>query len=311
MKKILFINPSNPECGIADLGRRYYQNIKNSSNYKITFKELAGISNLELLKDIYKPDILLVNYSMMYFPHLNVFTEKYKGLIKTALIYHDAGTYCYYDSLIFVDTTRQNIPEKLIFSLPRPLNEYTLSAISENKIPRIGSYGFCHVSKNFDKVAELVCKEFDSAILTYFLPKNKFEYDFSMRNDIISKIKSVVENSGKNIKLEINENFLDNQALIDFLRSNDINVFLNSSRDIEQDISLSSSTDFALMARRPIAVSKSNMFTHFQDVSPSVYVEDRSLKDIIASGITPVDQMYKDHSPQAFLEKFEYIMSHL
>jgi FkbM family methyltransferase len=53
----------------------------------------------------------------------------------------------------------------------------------------------------------------------------------------------------KNIKglcIEINENFIENQALVDFLRSNDINVFLNADRTVEQDISLSSSTDFAL-----------------------------------------------------------------
>ena len=311
MRKVLFINPANPECGIADMGRRGFLNIKSSKKYKVTFKEIIGASNLEMLYSIYKPDILLVNYSRMYFPDLNNFTQKYKDKIKTALLYHDAGIACHHDSVIFVDTTKQNIPEKLIFSIPRPLNNFSLDPIAKNEVPRIGSYGFCNTNKNFDKIAEKVCAEYDKAELTYFFPRNKFDYDPSMRQRVISSIKDIVSNSGKDIKLVINENFIDNQSLINFLRSNDINVFLNADRTVEQDISLSSSTDFALMARRPIAVGKTNMFTHFKDVNPSVYVEDRTLQEIIDSGIEPLGKMYQEHSPEAYLEKFEYIMDHL
>jgi hypothetical protein len=311
MRKVLFVNPANPECGIADMGRRGFLNIKKSTKYKVTFKEILGASNLEMLYSIYKPDILLVNYSRMYFPDLNNFTEKYKNKIKTALLYHDAGIACHFDSLIFVDTTKQNIPEKLVFSMPRPLNDFDLKPIVNNEIVRIGSYGFCNTNKNFDKIAEKVCREYDKAILTYFFPRNKFDYDPSMRQRVISSIKEIVSNSGKDIKLEINENFIENQALVDFLRSNDINVFLNADRTVEQDITLSSSTDFALMARRPIAVGKTNMFTHFQGVEPSVFVEDRTFPEIIESGIEPLSKMYEEHSPQAYLDKFEYIMDHL
>ena len=31
--------------------------------------------------------------------------------------------------MIFVDTTKQNIPEKLVFSMPRPLNDFDLKPI--------------------------------------------------------------------------------------------------------------------------------------------------------------------------------------
>jgi hypothetical protein len=65
------------------------------------------------------------------------------------------------------------------------------------------------------------------------------------------------------------------------------------------------------MARRPIAVGKTNMFTHFQGVEPSVFVEDRTFPEIIESGIEPLSKMYEEHSPQAYLDKFEYIIDHL
>jgi hypothetical protein len=53
------------------------------------------------------------------------------------------------------------------------------------------------------------------------------------------------------------------------------------------------------------------MFTHFPGVEPSVFVEDRTFPEIIESGIEPLSKMYEEHSPQAYLDKFEYIMDHL
>ena len=86
---------------------------------------------------------------------------------------------------------------------------------------------------------------------------------------------------------------------------------MHADRDNMADLTLSASTDYALMAKKPIALSKSNMFRHFENVDPSVYAADRPLIDIISSGIEPLQSMYDAHGTKAFLEKFEWIVDNL
>jgi len=109
----------------------------------------------------------------------------------------------------------------------------------------------------------------------------------------------------------LKNNELDYDNLIKYLHKNDCIIFMHSDRDNMSDLTLSASTDYALMAKKPIAISKSNMFRHFENVNPSVYAADRPLIDIINSGIEPLQSMYEAHGTKAFLEKFEWIIDNL
>ena len=72
---------------------------------------------------------------------------------------------------------------------------------------------------------------------------------------------------------------------MNWLAGNSVNCFFY---DEFRGRGISSVIDFALSARRPIAISHSNMFRHIKDASPTILIEQSSLKKIIANGIDPL-----------------------
>lgn len=309
MAKILFVNSDKESDGLTDYGRRFNHVIQQSVKHKIKYVELSHAENIEIVASYFKPDVIVYNYHKMTFPSLSPITNKWIGKWKQVLIYHEFGNDCYSDAIIHVDSTQQDDVSKQFFSVPRPLYD-TNFEFKKNAIPHFGSYGFGGHHKNFDLAVSLIVEQFEEAVINFNIPRCHFDYDINIRRSIIENCKHIVNNSGKNIKINISENFLNYDNLIKFLNKNDCIIFMHADRDVS-DLTLSASTDYALMAKKPIAISKSNMFRHFENVDPSVYAVDRPLIDIINSGIEPLQTMYEAHGTKAFLEKFEWIIDNL
>jgi hypothetical protein len=87
------------------------------------------------------------------------------------------------------------------------------------------------------------------------------------------------------IRLEITQEFWDDEGLLRFLSENTINAFLY---DDAPGRGISSCTDYALAAGRPIAMSRTSMFRHLTGINPSICVEDRDLAAIAKSGTAPL-----------------------
>ncbi len=309
MAKILFVNSDKEADGLTDYGRRFNHVIQQSVKHKIKYIELSHAENIEIVASYFKPDVIVYNYHKMTFPSLSPMTNKWIGKYKQVLIYHEFGNDCYSDAIIHVDSTQKDDVDKQFFSVPRPLYD-TKFEFRKNDIPHFGSYGFGGHHKNFDLAVSLIVEQFEEAVINFNIPRCHFDYDINIRRSIIENCKQIVNNSGKNITINISENFLDYDNLIKFLNKNDCIIFMHADREIS-DLTLSASTDYALMAKKPIAISKSNMFRHFENVDPSVYAVDRPLIDIINSGIEPLQTMYEAHGTKAFLEKFEWIIDNL
>lgn len=309
MAKILFVNSDKEADGLTDYGRRFNHVIQQSVKHKIKYVELSHAENIEIVASYFKPDVIVYNFHKMTFPSLSPITNKWIGKYKQVLIYHEFGNDCYSDAIIHVDSTQQDDVSKQFFSVPRPLYD-TNFEFRKNAIPHFGSYGFGGHHKNFDLAVSLIVEQFEEAVINFNIPRCHFDYDINIRRSIIENCKHIVNNSGKNIKINISENFLNYDSLIKFLNKNDCIIFMHADRDVS-DLTLSASTDYALMAKKPIAISKSNMFRHFENVDPSVYAVDRPLIDIINSGIEPLQTMYEAHGTKAFLEKFEWIIDNL
>jgi hypothetical protein len=96
---------------------------------------------------------------------------------------------------------------------------------------------------------------------------------------------------------EINHEFMEWDDLVRWLSQNDVNCYM---RDVAMNWrGVSSACDAAMCARRPIAINACNAFRHLQDCSPSIQVENRTLKEIIESGLSPLVKKYQDYSPEA------------
>jgi hypothetical protein len=310
MAKILFVNSDKAADGLSDYGRRFNNVIQQSKKHKIKYIELSHVENIEIAATYFKPDIIIYNYHLMTFSQLPQVAKKFIGKYKQVLIYHEFGNNCYSDAIIHVDSTKEDNIDKQFFSIPRPLYE-TNFKFTRNDIPHFGSYGFGGYHKNFDLSVRLIVEQFEEAIINFNIPQCDFDYDINIRKNIINNCLNIVKESGKNIKINISESLLNYDDLIKFLNKNDCLIFSNGDRDNLSDLTLSASTDYALMAKKPIALSKSNMFRHFENVKPSVYFADVPLIDIINSGIEPLQPLYDAHGTKAFLEKFEWIIDNL
>jgi hypothetical protein len=104
--------------------------------------------------------------------------------------------------------------------------------------------------------------------------------------------------------LVITTDFISDDDLLDFLAGNDLNIFFYQK--YHEYNGISSSVDYALSVKRPIAICKSNMFSHIWNTKPSICVEEMALTDIINVGITPLEQYYNSWSHDKFIEVFEH-----
>ena len=84
-----------------------------------------------------------------------------------------------------------------------------------------------------------------------------------------------------------------------------LNVFLYSER---KGRGCASTLDFALSVKRPIAITKSNAMAHIYNATPSICIEDRNLKEIMASGFIPLEPYYEKWKPEKFIEAYEKIV---
>jgi SAM-dependent methyltransferase len=99
--------------------------------------------------------------------------------------------------------------------------------------------------------------------------------------------------------------FADARQVLDFLAGNHLNVFLY---DVGKHRGISSVVEKAIAANRPVAVNRCGMFRHVHGARPSICVEDRSLREILASGVAPLVPFRLDWSEPAFVKAMEEVL---
>lgn len=307
-KKILFISRKAERCGVADYGRRVNAALQKSELFETHWAEIETPEEYGEWYNKIMPDLVLYNYYPIILPFI---TDEFLAPIRHiphVTVYHEVGLYFTPNGMIDIDSTQTDKPENNYFASPRPLFEnIELKDFPPNEVPTIGSFGFGFPDKNFPKIAELVCSQFHKAKIRLNTPFATFgDAEGDRAKAEVEKMRQIIANSGKDIELEVTHDFLEHIDLLNFLKQNDINVFLY---DPHQTRSLSGSIDYALSVRKPIGISRSWMFRHINWVTPSIYVDERPLKDIIADGIEPLKPIYEKHSNKALLEKYEYALT--
>jgi len=309
MKKILFISRQAERCGVADYGRRVKTVLDKSKLFDIHWKEINTPDEYNSAFNEVNPDLVLYNYYPVILPFItNEFLEN-KRHIPHVVLYHEVGIAFSPDAIIDVDSTLTDNVDHNHYSVPRPLfNKFENdNTPTNNDIVTIGTFGFGFRDKNFPILAQLVCNQFDHAKIRINTPYATFgdEYGQSAQAEV-NKMQEIIDNSGKNIILEVNHDFLEHDTLLDFLRQNDINIFMYEPFN---DRSLSGSIDYALSARRPIGISRSWMFRHINWVKPSIFVDELTIQEIINNGIESLKPIYEIHSEDNLLNKYEYILN--
>lgn len=177
----------------------------------------------------------------------------------------------------------------------------------ENDIPRIGFQGFGFRHKGIHRIAEQVQKEFDQAIIRLHMPKSYYCDPYGHQSQQrLSEVNQIITKPG--IKVEVSFNFMETQDIVNWLAQNTINCYFYDYLD---GAGIASAPNFALASHRPIAVTKSHQLRNFWNLTPSVCIEDRSLKDIISSGIEPLKSLYEEYTIENVLSDYHRILDRL
>jgi GDP-D-mannose 3', 5'-epimerase len=312
-----FINDStNSFCGIGIRGHLTSEILTQSFSTKYNFIRETCNSNAELEGHIinHKPVIIIYNYHSHSTPWLNdsVLRDKYNN-IKHVMIHYDLlqehidnfnpSRFVGFNYIITDNDKLNNTKPNNVFIVPRSIPWSPLPS-NENRldtIPKIGFQGFCGSSKKIDRIAHQIQNEFDEAIFRMHMPNQYYECEsgINYRNHLVEEIKRIITKPG--IKIEISYNFLSDEDIVKWLNENTINCYFY---DYLPGSGIASSPDYAIAAKRPIAINNSRMFVNLHNLEPSIEIEKSTLKQIIANGITPLIPLYHKYSHENVVRKY-------
>ncbi|NGX45989.1 MAG: hypothetical protein K940chlam2_01170, partial [Chlamydiae bacterium] len=122
----------------------------------------------------------------------------------------------------------------------------------------------------------------------------------------IAEVARIIKKPG--IKVEVSHELLSTDQIVGFLGENTINCYFY---DQYEGAGVASAPDYALAARRPIAVTKSNQLSNFIGLSPSICIEDHSLKEIISFGLKPLDELHAASTEERVIEGYEEMLDQI
>ena len=110
---------------------------------------------------------------------------------------------------------------------------------------------------------------YDIVELSFHIPDGHYCVGSDTPDSIANECQST-----SNLTVKITTDFMSDNDLLNLLSDNDLNIFLYK-HDYQ---GIASTIDYALSVCRPIAISRSNMFSHINKITPSICVDDFSLK---------------------------------
>jgi hypothetical protein len=161
--------------------------------------------------------------------------------------------------------------------------------------------------KRHEEICQLVNAQFDEAEINLHITLSHFRPNVKELEEVKSACLSRITKPG--ITVNFTSDFKDDEGMLDFLAANHLNIFLYHHYHHYNGIS--SVIDYALSVKRPIAVCKSNMFSHINGVQPSICIEDSPLLTILQNGTAPIEKFYQEWSNENFVKHFEGIINQL
>lgn len=301
MKKILFINHKQQQCGVYQYGLRSFNIIKKSATYEFIYKEVESENEFLQLTELKESSGVIYNYHPATLPWLNERVMKGLPYLTHYGIHHEGNISVPFNYHILSDCTKEDYGTT--FSVPRPLIEGFSHETFNHPIPFIGSFGFGFHNKGFERLVNLVNEKFEKSVIRLHIP---FAHYGDMDGRTAMHINKLCHDhiDESRTKLLISHHFMTDEQLLEFLSMNTVNCFLY---DEMKGRGLSSAIDYALSVNIPIAISNSDMFRHIN--LPSICIENNSLRKIIDNGTEPLQPFKEKWSHKNFIDKYQYILN--
>lgn len=323
LRKLLFVTQTlghKQACGIGIIGDLLAETVVDVPNFKVHV--LYTDNQDELVKTIheYQPQVILYNYAPGTTPWLDSFPrESLFPHIKHVKIMHDmsqqiADAYRpenHHGWKYVIADDPSVISNSHVFCVNRLMPQKPTTKYVDIGKPIIGSQGFGPIHKGYYRIAQQVVKEFDEALIRLHIPRGYYESLAGADNATMSAnmVRDVVRNSGKSgIEVHITHDFMSKQEIVDMLAQNTINCYFYDYLD---QCGLASSPDYALAAGRPIAVTRSHQMRNFWNLSPTVLIENSSLREIISNGTAPLEPLYKAYTKENVMLEYSNALTQI
>lgn len=318
--KILFVTQSLDgdarACGIGLIGALLGQALLTHETYNFDIIYTNHWNEIIEKVNSFNPDAIIYNYAPGSTPWLDEEHPRSSITVPQLRIMHDM-----YQKLADEYTPEKNFGWKyiiaddpsvtgndMVFTTNRLIPEFTKYVYQEQDIPIIGFQGFGAPHKGLHKLAHKIQEEFDEAIFRLHIPCGYFEdlyggvkgYNAYAR---AREIREIITKPG--ITVEITHDLMETNELVDWLAHNTINCYFYDYLNLA---GIASSPDYALAAKRPIALTKSHQFRNFWNIQPSIFIEDKSIKEIIQQGTEPLEYYYKAYSKESVLQDYDRIL---
>ena len=303
MKKVLIVNHKVKHCGVYQIGKRVFELARKSKKVSYFYAEVETYSDYYRALFEIDPAYVIYNYHNYTMPWLTPdILQKIKPE-KHLILYHEKNNSVIQNCDKYIFLGVEGEPNPIIAAagsivLPRPLLEYS-NGYKQNNEPTIGSFGFGFWDKGFHTLTQLINDTLPGTTLNYHLP---YSYYGDHSDKITKQVIFACKKIATKIKLNVTREFLDEDALLLFLASNDINIFNYTDKDTD---GVSSVIDYALSVRRPIAITNSIMFRHIK--TDEITLEKNSIMDIYSKGITPLEHLYTAWAPNRFIDEIDKI----
>src|SRR3989442_1967820 len=289
---ILFVNYAEQRCGVYQYGKNIFEAINKSQKYLFHYVEVLSLEEIDSCVAKLGCEAIIYNYHPQTLTFINPYLARRYKQVNIALMHEmtqseaDKMPDKFFQHYVMGDPTLvENNPA--VFKAGRLIIPYT----NTKKVPdtvTIGTFGFSVGSKGYQRLIDVVQDEFDEAIIRIHIPSNGIiDSDGSAAYQHIKKCQRRIRKPG--IRIQASHEFLDRDAMLDFLAGNTANAFLY---DYLKVAGISSSPDHAMAVRRPLVITKSIMFRHLQSLDPSITIENSSLREIIKNGVEPFSHLY-------------------
>lgn len=313
--KVIYVNHRTQKCGVYEFGRTIGAVLVRSEVFDIVYSECDSWEEFKKIYDTERPDAVIYNYHPSTMPWIS----RRSGLkgpqsycidaIQIGTIHEayqeavDSATDLVFDYHIAPDPTLI-LKNPIVYKTGRLVRRFNVEH-NINDIITVGSFGFATNGKGFGRIVDIVQSEFDEAVININISFAKFgDEDGSLARNIAQNLRSRITKQG--IRLNVTHHHFSEDELVHFLARNDLNAFLY---DYAEKRGIASTTEWALSARRPLAITKSSMFRHLFMCYPSICIEDNSLRAIITNGTAPTEQVYEDWCQENLLWDYERIIA--
>lgn len=310
----LFINHQTERCGVYQMGRRIGLAL---SDAKVAhYLETWDLGTAIQVTQIHRPAVVIYNWHPSTLPWAPEVIRRFPEAKHVGLIHEIAPDAASVGSEIFdyrmvcdpdfpVDgrTVFRSVRHVPRSDVPEAHSVGGVFDLRPDETLTIGSFGFGVGGKLFATVVHAVGAEFPGATVRLRIPSAAYGDDggdLARRHAASARAVSVGD-----VRVEVSHDFLGEDDLVRWLAGNHMNVFFyepNGGRGI------SSVIDYAIAARRPIAINDSQMFRHVHRTLGAYPA--KSLRASLDSGHA-VDDLYRSWTPERLARDYADMISAL